>query len=284
MAKVCMIGLGKTGLEIARYMVNSDKLDLVMAVASPGSSKLGKDLGELLNTRDTGIKVTGGDSLADNLKLFKPDVAVDFTDPKVSVKNLEVLAKHKVNTVICTTGFTELQIQRIRAITLANKVGTVIAPNITVGVNVLRFVCEIISGILDDYDVEIIESHHRHKKDSPSATALKIAVIILKPRSLEVSENLVVLDRTITGMRRDKEIGVHAVRAGGIVGIHKVLFVSEEDKLEITHESFNRSIFAKGVEKAINFIIGKKGVYDMDDVLDFKTALESYVLRQAEVN
>jgi 4-hydroxy-tetrahydrodipicolinate reductase len=272
MIKVCMIGLGKTGLEIARYLTTNDKLDLVMAVASPGSSKLGKDLGELLNMRDTGIKVTGGDSLADNLKLFKPDVAVDFTDPEISVNNLEVLAKHKVNTVICTTGFTEIQIQRIKAITLANKAGTVIAPNITVGVNVLRFICEIVSGILSDYDAEIIESHHRYKKDSPSGTALKIADSILKGQELEDMKNLVVLDRNGMGMRQDKEIGIH------------VLFVSDHDKLEIVHESFNREIFAKGVERAINFIKGKKGVYDMDDVLDLKSALERYVIHQEEAN
>ncbi len=284
MIKVCMIGLGKTGLEIARYLATNDKLALVMAVASPGSSKLGKDLGELLSMRDMGIKVTGGDSLADNLKLFKPDVAVDFTGPEISVNNLAVLAKHNVNTVICTTGFTEIQIQRIKAITLANKAGTVIAPNITVGVNVLRFICEIVSGILNDYDAEIIESHHRYKKDSPSGTALKIADSILKGQELEDMKNLVVLDRNGVGMRQDKEIGIHAVRAGGIVGIHKVLFVSDHDKLEIVHESFNREIFAKGVERAINFIKGKKGVYDMDDVLDLKSALERYVIHQEEAN
>lgn len=274
--KVCMVGLGKTGSVIAKNLLKSKDLKLVMALCSPGSEKEGKDLGELLNTRDTGILVMGSDKLSDNLKLYKPDVAVDFSTPDACVHNMEVFAKHKVNMVIGTTGFTKSQEQRIESIVKQYKIGVVMAPNITLGVNVVKFVSELVSSLLFDYDVEISEAHHRNKKDSPSGTAIKIADSILKAR--KIKERNFIYDRSMVHKREDNEIGISSIRAGGIVGVHKVIFAGENDMVELTHQSFSREAFAEGAKKAIRFIAGKKGMYDMDDVLNLKTVLQNYLM------
>lgn len=276
MLRVCMMGLGRTGKIVAKSLLNRQDIQLVMAVCSPNSDKIGLDVGELLGMPAIGVKVVGSDSLNESLKLFKPDVVIDFTDPESCVKNAAVLARNKVNMVVATTGFSDVQLQKLQSIAVQNKTGMVIAPNITLGVNVLQFLCKIAAQLLDDYDVEIVEEHFKDKKDVPSGTAIKIAKSISEGRG--IGSNLKILtEKEAAFVRGVNVIPIHSIRAGGIVGVHKVLFASGEDRLEIVHQSFARSVFAKGAIRAAKFIAGRKGIYDMADVLNLEEALERFV-------
>ncbi|MBZ4665853.1 4-hydroxy-tetrahydrodipicolinate reductase [Mahella sp.] len=281
MLKVCMMGLGRTGKIVAKNMIGRKDIQLVMAVCRPGSDKIGLDVGALLGISDTGIKVMGSDLLNEGLRIFKPDVAIDFTNPEACMTNAPVLARNKVNMVIATTGFTDIQFQKLRGIAVQNKVGMVIAPNITLGVNVLQFLCKIAAQLLDDYDVEIMEEHFKDKKDIPSGTAIKIAESISEGRDIEDSVKILTENDAIS-LRGANVIPIHSLRAGGIVGVHKVMFASGEDSVEIIHRSFTRSAFAKGAIKAAKFIAGRKGVYDMTDVLNLEDTLERFANKQRD--
>ncbi|MDK2800690.1 MAG: 4-hydroxy-tetrahydrodipicolinate reductase [Clostridiales bacterium] len=271
--RVCLIGMGRTGKEIAKILLQQEDIDLVMAVCSETSNKIGKDLGEILNTRDTGIIVDSCRNLETNIFKYKPDVAIDFSNPEGTVRNAEILAKMKVRMVIGTTGFNEIQTKKLMSIAKNNKVGIVHAPNITLGVNVLMVLTNLAASILESYDCTIVESHFKDKKDAPSGTAKKIANEVLKGMSINRDINLHDLDYT--------EVPIHAVRAGGIIGRHEVVLASEYDKVEIAHESFSRTAFALGALKAVRFIHDKVGFFEMNDVLDLRHVMTRYLEREA---
>lgn len=271
--RLCLIGLGRTGKEVAKVLLRQKDMDIVMAVCSRGSDKTGKDLGQILDSRDTGIIIDSCDNLEANLLKYKPDVAIDFSDPDATVRNAEILGKRKVNMVIGTTGFTEIQIKRLMNISKIHKIGIVYAPNITLGVNVLMLLTNLAASILDGYDCTIIESHFKTKKDSPSGTAKKIAKEVLKGVSGNADTSARDLDYS--------DIPIHSVRAGGIIGKHHVIMAGEYDKIEIIHESFTRTAFALGAIKAVSFINKKVGFFEMSDVLDLKRVMTRYLEREA---
>ncbi len=274
MIRVCLIGLGRTGSEIAKVLLKQDDIKLVMAVCGEKSEKVDKDLGEILNTRDTGIIVDSSNNLEKNIFKYKPDVAIDFSTPDATVNNAVILAKMKVRMVIGTTGFNEIQLKKLMTIPKNNKVGIVIAPNVTLGVNVMMVLTNLAASILESYDCEITEAHFKEKMDSPSGTAKKIANEVLKGMSTNDNEiNIHDLDY--------KEIPIHAIRAGGIIGQHKTILAGEYDKIEITHESFSRTVFALGALKAVRFIYEKIGFYEMSDVLDLRRIMTRYLEREA---
>lgn len=265
MIRVCLVGLGKSGREVAGVLLEQEDIRLVAAVCSPGSEKAGKDLGEVINRRNTGIVVESADRLDEVIFRSKPDVVVDFSRPEATVRNAVIFSRMKVNMVIATTGFSRFAIKRLMVLARKYRSGIVYAPNITLGVNVLMLLANIASGLLGNYDFQITEEHHNRKKDIPSGTAIKIAGEIEKG-----------LNSSRTGGVK-REIPINAVRAGGIVGKHEVLMVGEEDKLEISHESFSRKAFAEGAIRAVRFLYKKSGYYEMADVLGLNRIIAEYL-------
>jgi len=263
--RVCLIGLGKTGSEVAKVLLEQDSVKLVAAVCRPGSPKEGKDLGEVIGCRDTGIKVYGADKLEEMVFKTKPDVAIDFSKPEATVKNAVILSKLKVNMVIATTGFSKISLKRIFLLTKKYHNGIVYAPNITLGVNVMMLLTSIASSILNDYDFQVSEEHHNKKKDIPSGTALKIAG--------EIEKSLISSGVAI----KPGSVPINAVRAGGIIGKHEVEIVGDEDMISISHQSFSRKAFASGALRAAKFIYRKSGFYEMSDVLNLSNILLKYI-------
>jgi len=177
-------------------------------------------------------------------------VLIDFSSSSFLRDNIMVLAQCGVNVVTAVTDYEPVEIEKIKSIAEQGNIGVIMAPNITYGVNVLMLMAEIAAELMNEYDFEIVEEHHKHKKDKPSGTARKIAD--------KISNNLLVY----------RDIDAHAVRAGGIVGKHKVLICNEFEKVEISHESFSRVAFAQGAYKAAQFICGRQGFYEMSDIFE----------------
>lgn len=265
MIKVCLSGLGKTGKEIAKALLKQDDIKLVSALCRPGSEKEGKLLDDVIGTGDTNIVITGSNHIIDVVEQTKPDVVVDFTNSEAALKNAEIFTKMGVNILVGTTGFSEIGLKRLMILSHKNKVGLLYAPNITTGVNVMMMLTNLASSILSEYDFQITEVHHKQKKDSPSGTAKKIALEIHKGLKSSGMDTEIV------------EIPINSVRAGGVVGKHEVMLVSEYDKIEISHESFSRTAFALGAIKGIRFLEGKKGYFEMSDVLDLNKVLNKYI-------
>lgn len=263
MTHVCLIGLGRTGMEIARILLDSRDMKLVGAICSEFSNKNGKDIGEVLGLPETGAKVYTANHLKFVIEKLKPDVFVDFSNYKATMRNVKTITENGIGLVIGTTGFSKTDVMRMMVLAKKNNSGILYAPNITLGVNVMMLLSNITARILNDYDFEITEAHHKFKKDSPSGTALKIAGEIEK--GLESS-----------GAEINETIPIHAIRAGGIVGRHQLIVAGENDKIEIVHESFSRKAFAAGALKGIRFIWNKKGFFEMQDVLDLEKVLASY--------
>ncbi|MFL0249360.1 4-hydroxy-tetrahydrodipicolinate reductase [Clostridium neuense] len=270
MIKVCLIGIGKTGKEVARMIMEQENMELVAAICSLGSLKKHKDLGQLTGNEKIGVKVESADDLENVILKTKPDVVIDFSTPKATLENLDIVSKMKVNMVIGTTGFSELEIKKIEKVASINNTGIVYAPNITRGVNVLMILTKLATILLNNYDFQISEIHYKNKKDIPSGTAIKIAK--------EIENGLNYTGKNIS----DKNIPINSVRAGGIVGKHEVLIAGEYDKLVISHESFSRKVFASGALYAADFIKDKLGFYEMNDVLNLSKVIKDLYMGNDE--
>lgn len=266
MIKVCLIGLGKTGKEIAKVLLDDNKMQLVSVICSPDSDKKGKDLGEIIGCNNTGIVIDSSDNLQQIIFKTRPDVVVDFSDPAATVRNAKTFAKMRVNMVIGTTGFSSMDMKRLLVLTRLYHTGIVYAPNITLGVNVLMVLTNLAANILNNYDFQINEIHYKQKKDSPSGTAKKIAQ--------EIEKGL-----ASAGVDTETDIPINAVRAGGVISKHEVMIVGEDDMIQISHESFSRRAFAQGAIKTIEFINGRTGYFEMSEVLNLKQVLANYLDR-----
>ena len=268
MLRICLVGLGKTGKEVAKVLIEQKDMRLVAAICSPGSIKAGKDLGEVIDSRNTGIIIESADKLEELIFRTKPDVVVDFSKPEATIRNARIFSRMKVNIVIATTGFSRFALKKLFVLTRKYHNGIVYAPNITLGVNVLMLLTNIASNILSNYDFQITEIHHNKKKDIPSGTALKIAG--------EIEKGL-----NSSGVRVEEgSVPINAVRAGGVIGKHEVMIIGEEDKIEISHESFSRKAFAAGAIRAVKFLYKKSGYFEMADVLNLSSVLGDYVERE----
>lgn len=265
MIRVCISGMGKTGKEIAKVLLEQEGIKLVSAICSPESDKRGKDLGEIIACGETGIILESSDRLKQVVFRTRPDVVVDFSNPEAALRNARIFSMMKVNIVVGTTGFSKLAMKKLFILARKNHTGIVYAPNITLGVNVLMLLTNLAANILNEYDFQITEIHHKNKKDSPSGTAVKIAAEIEKGLLFSGQEN------------KSCPIPINAVRAGGVVGKHEVMIIGENDKIEISHESFSRKAFALGAIRAINFITKKSGYFEMSDVLNLKKVVNDYL-------
>jgi len=261
--------LGRMGSGIIRTLSQHPDLKLVTAVEAPDHEKRGEDVGKLLGIGEMGVLLETADRLEEVLRESKPDVLVDFTTPEATVNTVKVSAPLGINLVIGTTGFTVEQRREIENTIKRYGVAAVISQNYAVGVNIFFKVLEFLAKKLGDYDIEILEMHHRYKRDAPSGTALRAAEIIEKNLDRDVS---IIYGRVgILGERKRDEICIHAIRGGDIVGEHTVIFAGDGERLEITHRASSRQAFVNGVILAIKFIAGKKGgIYDTFDVLGLR--------------
>ena len=227
---------------------------------------MGKDVGEVVGLAGTPIKIAG--SLTEVLDAG--DVLIDFTHPEVSLDNLTQAIKAGKGVVIGTTGFSATQLETIKK--LAQNGRVVLAPNMSVGVNLMFKVVADIARILNTgYDIEIVEAHHRLKKDAPSGTAMKLAQVIADALSRNLDDVAVYERHGMIGQRTDAEIGIQTLRAGDIVGEHTVMFGGIGERLEIIHRAHNRDNFARGAVRAAHWLVTQpQGLYDMQDVLGLK--------------
>lgn len=216
---------------------------------------VGEDAGELAGIGKIGVKVS------DNVSDIDCDVAIDFSVPQATVNLLENATKKKIKAVVGTTGFTEEQKKKIEEI--SKRIPIILSPNFSVGVNIFWKTLEILAEKLSDYDVEIVEIHHKFKRDAPSGTALKAAEIIGEI----TGKRKFVFGRE--GLRGEDEIGIFGVRGGDVVGEHTVFFIGIGERIELTHRAWSREAFAKGAIRAAKWIYGvdTPGLYSMKDVL-----------------
>jgi 4-hydroxy-tetrahydrodipicolinate reductase len=236
---------------------------LVAAIAKPGSARVGKDAGEISAAGPLGVTVT--DNLDSALK--SKSVIIDFSNPAASLEFLRSAAKKPVPMVIATTGFDPKQLAEIKR--LARRVPTLLSANNSLGVNLLiSLVGKAAKMLGDDYDVEIVEAHHRFKKDAPSGTALALGRVIAAALNRDLDKVGVNGRKGIVGERGKKEIALLSVRAGDIVGEHTVIFGGIGERLEFIHRAHSRDTFARGALRAAQWLaMQKPGLYGMQDVL-----------------
>jgi 4-hydroxy-tetrahydrodipicolinate reductase len=257
---------GKMGRMILNAIQNSEGVQCTGAVEAAGHPSLGQDVGVVVGLGE--LKVRIGDDLTSVMQ--KGDVVIDFTAAEVSLKNMEIASQHHKPMVVGSTGFSSQQMEKVTKVTQAFP--CVLAPNMSVGVNLMYKIVEDVARILgDDYDCEIVEAHHRMKKDAPSGTALRLGEVIARGLGRTWEEVGVYGRKGIVGERSRDEIGMHAVRAGDIVGDHTVLFGGMGERIEITHRAHTRDTFAQGAVRAAQWVVDQKpGLYDMGDVLGLK--------------
>lgn len=256
---------GKMGRMIINAIQNSEEVACAGAVEAAGHPAMGTDAGLAAGLGNLGVKIEDG--LQRVIK--NGDVVIDFTSAEVSLRNMAIAGEHHKPMVVGSTGFSAQQLEKVKKIT--KEFPCVLTPNMSVGVNVMFKVVEEVAQILGDaYDCEIIEAHHRMKKDAPSGTALRLGEVAARGLGRRLEEVGVYGRRGLIGERSGREIGMQVIRAGDIVGEHTVIFGGMGERLEITHRAHTRDTFARGAVRAAQWVVGQKpGLYDMKDVLGF---------------
>ncbi len=264
MTRVVIAGAaGRMGQLLVRCARATNGIELVGALETAGHAALGTDAGLLAGSGPTGIAI-GCDPAA---ALANADVLIDFTAPAAAPVSAEVVARLGKGLVLGTTGLDAAETAAVRA--AAARTPIVWAPNMSLGVNLLFALVERTAALLGpDYDIEIVETHHRHKKDAPSGTALRLAEKAAAGRQQDLGATAVYGRHGLTGARPCGEIGVHAVRSGDVVGDHVVSFGTDGERIELSHRATSRAAFANGALKAALWLAGRPpGLYDMQDVL-----------------
>jgi 4-hydroxy-tetrahydrodipicolinate reductase len=264
MIRIAVVGAsGRMGLCLIRAAVLAEKTALVVAISRPGSDAIGRDAGELAGIRALDVKVV--DDLVSVIDQF--DVLIDFTRPDASMAFIESCRQAGKKIVIGTTGYSDAQKAVIAE--ASKDVAIVLAPNMSVGVNLALKLLEMTAKVMGDYtDIEIIEAHHRHKVDAPSGTALRMGEVIADALGRDLKNCAIYGREGNTGERDRKTIGFSTIRAGDIVGEHTVMFADEGERVEITHKATSRMTFANGAVRAAIWLMDKpNGLYDMQDVL-----------------
>jgi 4-hydroxy-tetrahydrodipicolinate reductase len=257
---------GRMGGRIIHMIRQSKDVELGAAFERPEHPSVKQDVGQVVGLGNLGIRVAG------SLKevVGHGEVLIDFTQPEATVSNLRTAAASGLAVVIGTTGIAGKLLEEVKE--LASRTRCVMSPNMSVGVNVMFRVAGEMAKILGkDYDMEILEVHHRFKKDAPSGTAMRLAQILAASTERNLDEVAVYERKGMIGERTDKEIGIQTWRAGDITGEHTVMFGGIGERLEIIHRAHNRDNFARGAVKAAAWLAGQKpGLYDMQDVLGLK--------------
>ncbi len=265
--KAILIGAaGRMGLRLLAAIHETSNVHLAGAVERKDHPFLGRDIGEVAGMGKWDIPISG--SLLEVIK--NGDVVIDFTNAEASLKNLEVAAGSGKAAVIGSTGFSSPQMQEAQKLT--GKIPCVISPNMSVGVNVMFKVIGDLAKVLgDDYDVEVIEAHHRMKKDAPSGTAMKMGQVLAQALNRDFEKVGNFARKGLIGERKRSEIGMQTIRAGDIVGEHTVIFGGIGERIEVTHRAHSRDNFARGAVRAAAWVVKQKpGLYDMQDVLGLR--------------
>ncbi|MBI4355609.1 MAG: 4-hydroxy-tetrahydrodipicolinate reductase [Candidatus Omnitrophica bacterium] len=254
---------GRMGSRIISLAVQSKQFGIAGALEASGHPCLGRDVGECLGMGRLEVPVTDDPSQA----LRRSQVHIEFSTPAATLAHLAAARRLRVPMVIGTTGLTAAQTRRIAL--AARRIPIVAAPNMSVGVNALfRLGEEAMRALGSSYEVEILEAHHHGKQDAPSGTAKHLAELLARARGTSLHRAAVYGRRGQQPRRSPNEIGIHAIRAGDIVGDHTVIFATDGERLEITHRASSRDTFARGALRAAVFAARKRpGLYSMRDVL-----------------
>ena len=259
---VCGVG-GRMGGALVRAVKQTNGVSLSAAIDKPGSERVGKDAGEISGAGRLGVTID------DKIDAYlKPNtVIIDFTHPQAALNYLGAAAKKTVPIVIATTGFSSRELAEIKR--RSRRTPILLSANTSLGVNVLISLLDKAAKMLgEDYDVEIVEAHHRFKKDAPSGTALALGRAVAQALKRDLDKVRVHGRRGLVGERPKKEIAMLSVRAGDIVGEHTVIFGGIGERLEFIHRAHSRDTFARGALRAAQWLVQQKpGLYGMQDVL-----------------
>jgi 4-hydroxy-tetrahydrodipicolinate reductase len=257
---------GRMGRTLIQACAQASDLTLTAALEHPQSSLLGGDAGELAGPGTLGVRMGADPAAAVN----DFDVLIDFTRPEATLGYLEACRPAGRRMVIGTTGFSGAQRARIEA--ASRDIAIVLAPNMSVGVNLCLKLLDLAARVLgDEVDVEVIEAHHRHKVDAPSGTALRMGEVVAGALGRELASCAIYGRQGHTGERTPGTIGFETIRAGDIVGEHTVLFAGAGERVEITHKASSRMTFARGALRAAGWLMARdRGLYDMQDVLGLR--------------
>lgn len=264
MVRIAIAGAaGRMGRNLVKATLLNQNAQMGAGSDRPGSSLVGVDIGELCN--EDKLDITLVEDLSQAIEDF--DVLVDFTAPVSTLANIELCKAHDKKIVIGTTGFSEQE--KLLIDEAAEQIPVIMAPNYSVGVNLVFKLLEKAAKVMGDYcDIEVVEAHHRHKVDAPSGTAIGMGEAIADAMGNKLSDVAVYAREGITGERTKDEIGFATIRAGDIVGEHTAMFADIGERVEITHKATDRMTFANGAVKAAVWLNDKKsGFYTMTDVL-----------------
>ena len=256
---------GRMGVALLEAATSTDGVSLGAALDMPGSRLAGRDAGDAVaNARGV---IVGSDAAK---ALASSDVLIDFTRPEGTLAHVRACRAARKAMVIGTTGFEAAQLDEIRA--ASREIPIVMAPNMSVGVNVTMKLVELAAKALGpDYDVDVFEIHHKLKVDAPSGTALKLGEVAARARGTTLEKDAVYARHGVTGERKPGTIGFAVARGGDIVGDHTVYFAGPGERVEITHRSSSRATYAQGAIRAAKFVATRPpGLYDMQDVLGLK--------------
>jgi 4-hydroxy-tetrahydrodipicolinate reductase len=259
--KLIIVGAaGKMGRRIISLGIDAGGFDIIAAVEAKGHPDIGKDAGLVASVGPINVKL-------DSTYPAGADVAIDFSQPVAADKTIDYCLKGGVALVLGTTGLTEKQREKMEA--ASAKIPLIYGTNMSVGMNVLFSLAGKLALMLgDEYDAEIIEQHHRFKKDAPSGSALVLAENICKATGKKFPNCLIHGRSGKDALRQKATIGIHAVRAGDIVGIHSAIFSTLGETVTLSHTAHSRDTFATGALRAARWLVGKKpGLYSMADVL-----------------
>jgi len=261
--KVAVAGcLGRMGQDITKKILNNNKLSFIGGFEHHLHPNINKKLSKITNINSDFVVTSNADQI-----INKADVIIDFTTPTSTLANVKKASINKTAIVIGTTGITELQKNKIKI--YSKKIPIIMSSNMSLGVNLLfNFVEQAAAALKQaDYDIEISETHHKHKKDAPSGTAISLGEYAAKGRKTKLKK-IKVFDRTKKTTKRKKgDIGFSVIRGGEIAGEHTVSFIGQNDRIDLFHKASNRSIFVDGAIDAVIFLSKKKkGFFNMKDL------------------
>ena len=268
MIKTVIIGAGgRMGRFLVTSVIRDAETMLAGAIEMPGSPFLGQDAASVAGLPACGVAITS--DLAAAVK--GAGAIIDFSAAESAVANAKVAAAAGCAVVIGTTGLSDAAKAELAALAKGGA-RIVFAPNMSVGVNLLFHLCDKVTRLLGpDYDIEVVEMHHNQKKDSPSGTAERLGEILARAAGLDYKTETKHGREGLVGARSKREIGMHAVRGGDVVGDHTVIVATNGERIELTHKASSRETFAKGAVRAVKFLsAAKPGLYEMQDVLGLK--------------
>ena len=254
---------GRMGRLIIQGVAQQADMELAGAIEFSEHPQIGNDAGVVAGIGEIGVAVTG--ELNDVLE--SADVVIEFSKPEVTLQHLRQVVAADKAMIIATTGFNPDELATVEK--LASQIRCVMAPNMSLGVNVMIQALELIAKALgDEYNIEVIEAHHNHKADSPSGTALRLAETVAAALGRDLAEVGIYGRHGIIGPRPQNQIGIHAIRGGDIAGDHTVLFATEGEQLSVVHRAHTPEAFAKGALRAARWVVNApKGLHDVSEVL-----------------